>query len=305
MNERYSPRPEIHLFDAPRRRFDEVDARSILAEIGYARESFGPELVMYMAYLGSRSNTMGDEMRARQYAEFIAEVQKGPHALSAEGWRHVDRASTFTDLGKAGPFAERIGLAQQVVTRLYAENAKWPPTATLGSFVEKFFPNESDAIRSALPTVPGVSEDMTMRAFWDAHSQWTYDILKGVGMPADVLLSASAHHVLEGENAIPKDGGVPIVNLETGRFQALGIDRALDMREVMVILIDKYEANMTRSGSTHEGAMAWLRDYVEKNAVLSRLPDAKALFEEGLDNLDRSRAGERSVDELAGRLAAK
>lgn len=148
----------------------------------------------------------------------------------------------------------------------------------------------------AMASVPGISEDMPMRAFWDVHAQWTFDVLKNSGVPKEVVLSAAMHHVLGGASSTPTDLGVPIVNVEQGRFQALGVNRELDLRDIMVILLDQYDSNSTRADTdrTHEGAMRWIRSYLEHNPVLTRFPErVRALFARGVDALDRARPLER------------
>ncbi|MBI4591871.1 hypothetical protein HY733_00250 [Candidatus Uhrbacteria bacterium] len=297
------------ILEFPRHReFQTDDVEYLFRSLDVDPVSIEPRLVEAMQYLGSHSETMNDEARARVMAGVMEEYGNrldSPNRLSKEGWHHVNLASTLTDVGKVGPEQGMIDDANRLVTALYAQNGKFSPNAPLSEFIEQFFPFHRIAMLKVLRQVPGLSADMPMRSFWDAHAQWTLDHLKDSGVPHEVVLTAAAHHLLEGDGANPRLDGVPIIDKATGMIRGFGIERPIDQREIWVVLFDKYEANMTRSGATHEGAIGWLREFFEKNQTLAALPELKRQFLSCLDDLHAARPSDAFQEIEEEQMVAK
>ncbi|KKW33409.1 MAG: hypothetical protein UY76_C0003G0014 [Candidatus Uhrbacteria bacterium GW2011_GWA2_52_8d] len=276
----------------PRREFHAQDVEDLFRLLGVDPASIEPRLREAMGYLGSYSETMNDESRARAMADVMASYcsrVSSPNGLSKEGWRYVNLASMLSDIGKVGPRQERIDDVNHLITALYAKSEKFSPDDSLSHFLDHFFPSQKYEMQRVLVNDLGLELTMSMRSFWDAHAQWTLDHLKDSGVPNEVALTAAAHHLLGGDKANPRLNELPIVEKTTGTLRGFGIERPIDQREIWVVLLDKYEANMQRGGATHEEAITWLRTYLETNQMLATLPRLKGLFLSCLDDLDAAR----------------
>ena len=105
---------------------------------------------------------------------------------------------------------------------------------------------------------------MSMRAFWNLHSTWTLQILRGDGVPPGAVMAAAAHHLLENINplaAIAEDWRLKRY-FEQGAFFA--------RPEKLVILLDKDDAVRRRGKRSHDDAIAWLRQLIETSALPRR-----------------------------------
>jgi hypothetical protein len=261
---------------------------ALLRELDLQPERLSRRLTRALEYLASHSDTLNDETRARTFATDIArycEQERSPNALSKEQWHHVQVASTFTDIGKVGPAQESMTPKNEVVTRLYANRDPASPTMTLEAFIQRTFA-DAQSLLGVIPSVEGLSTDMPMRSFWNKHPQWTLDHLRDSGIDPDVALTAAAHHMLEDEGANPQFDGTPLIDKATGMLRGFGIERPIDHRDIWVVLLDKYEANITRANATHEAAIAWLNRFLTMNETLAQLPDLRERFLSCLRDMD-------------------
>jgi hypothetical protein len=100
---------------------------------------------------------------------------------------------------------------------------------------------------------------MTMRAFWDLHSIWSLQILRGDGVPPEAVAAAATHHVLENVNPHAMLAADPRLSKYVG-------SAATCARPVkLIILLDKYDAARRRGHRTHPEAITWLRDLIARH----------------------------------------
>ena len=76
----------------------------------------------------------------------------------------------------------------------------------------------------------------------------------------EVVAAAATHHLLEDVNPDA------IVGADRSFTRSFGDNAAFDRAEKLVILLDKYDALRRRARMTHERAIAWLRERIDKNA---------------------------------------
>jgi len=203
----------------PCHEFRTKDVEDVFLLLDVDPASIEPQLIEIMQYLGSHSETMNDEKRARAIAgviELHCNRTDSSNRLSEEGWRHVNLASTFSDVGKVGPEQGLVDINNYLITALYARRGDISPFTTLSEFIEESFPEHRVQVLQKILYIPGLSFEMTMRSFWDMHAQWTLDHLKDSGVSKEIVLTAAAHHLLEGDGANPLLDGVSIVDKATG-----------------------------------------------------------------------------------------
>lgn len=316
--------------DAPSvREYTERDVDEHLEETGLSRETFAakPYILDRLKYLGARTGTMQDERRGMVMGDIIFEHGRrtgSEFAVEMNSVNFVHASSLLTDLGKSGSDAPAMGDAQRWVARMYAERGGCPPQTPVADFINKFFQNDEKAeMLSAVASVPGLTLESPMRDFWNIHAQYTFDLLRDSGLDPEIVLAAAGHHWIQGGTANPLSGeglGKKIVNEETGCYQALGVTRRVDKRDIWVIILDKYEANITRAepprkdgevdtrtdaereAAKHANAVGWLRDFVSKNEIIQKLRDDEGslwlleLFNGCINDLEAARPYERVMD---------
>jgi hypothetical protein len=236
-------------------------ARAICAEFGFDIDRVEPRIVARMQLLAEHSETVSDCERMVAIARRIFrhhETTKPSEAFSELERRTVILGCLFSDIGKTGP-ADADGEAQLLVVEMFAVEGVRDDAQSVAQFLKESFPADADE-RIRRFASAGLDPQITMREFWNLHSVWTFDILKGSRVPLEVVAAATAHHLLEDvnpENLVGADGHF------TGSF---GDNASFDRAEKLIILLDKYDAVRRRGRRSHDEAIAWLRNRVESNA---------------------------------------
>jgi|GEM_PF-2797369 len=276
--------------------------------------TLGPEsqdLLDRMALLDERTGTFEDETRANEYADQIFAYLGDSHTisenrLSPEKKQHIQLATLLTDIGKTGPHTANPA-EREVITALFAitEDVN-VGVITLGEYIERFFPNEKTQAYMQKVLEPLLEKDrnlwekfphfsqMTMRAFFNLHAGWTYNILRENQVPIDVTMTAANHHMLEGVN--PNN----ILDHEGSIGPETSISRPVDQREIFVILLDKYDARRNRAVKrSHEEAIDWLEMIIKNNAILTETfkdrPEIKELFLSCLRDLEHALVSTKAI----------
>lgn len=187
----------------------------------------------------------------------------------------------FSDIGKTGP-EDADAQGQQLVAEMYGVEGAPDSQAPVTQFFDTYFPTDApDRIRRFRAL--GLDPDMSMREFWNLHSVWTLQILRGDGVPPGAVIAAAAHHLLENINplAIVADDIRLKKSFEIGTF--------FDRPEKLVILLDKYDAVRRRSKHSHDEAIAWLKQLIANHP---RFRDDREFFTliDGLDAFVKHRA---------------
>ena len=235
---------------------------ALCAHSGLSLEKVAPRIVARMRLLAETTETLRDCERAADLADQMFRHYKACRPARDQFTRLERRTiiigSLFSDIGKTGP--ERAGLdGQRLVAEMFAvENVLDGQTSVNAFFAAFFRADASDRVRrfKALDLDP----DMSMREFWNLHSTWTLEILRGDGVPPAAVAAAATHHLLE--NVIPH--AMFATDARLGKYMA---DNAtFDRPEKLVILLDKYDAARRRGRQTHRDAIVWLRRLIETNA---------------------------------------
>jgi hypothetical protein len=176
------------------------------------------------------------------------------------------------------------------------------PDQRIADFLQQHTPQKaSEYIRSLEEDelIPGLTSQSTLRAFFDIHTQYTLDLLLSDARLFETdpkaVLAAAAHHWIQGPDNIPKFKGQPIIDIKTGKYQMPGFQAPFDRVGVWVMVLDKYEANFTRTQNgqrtpkeSHDQAIEWLRSFMEKNEVLANFPELKDMFNQAIEVLNRA-----------------
>lgn len=167
-------------------------------------------------------------------------------------------AAIVHDIGKSGP-AEANEQERLTVVRLFAQEQIKDPQLTLEkAATENFSPEEAREMLENLKNC-GIDSQVTMRQFWDMHAIWTHDILEKFpsGLNRRVRIIAGSHHFNKGINPYDlAESEVPIESSAIGLLE----DYVNVIAGRVLTFVDQYEANVRRSGSDHENAMAWVRE---------------------------------------------
>ena len=219
------------------------------------------EIVARMGLLAEHSDTVSDCERMVAIARRVFrhdETTKPSETFSEVERRTVILGCLFSDIGKTGP-AGADGEAQRLVVEMFAVESVRDDSQSVTRFLKTFFPADADERIRRFASL-GLDPEITIREFWNLHSVWTFEILKGSRVPLEVVAAATAHHLLEDinpENLVGADGHFT---------RSFGDNVLFDRAEKLIILLDKYDAVRRRGRRTHEQAIAWLRDRVESNA---------------------------------------
>lgn len=230
--------------------------KRLLEEVGIETGGLRALVLDRMALLDAKTKTVEDEMRSVDYSRRLA--------IAPEKRPTVEAATVLADIGKTGG-AKATAEEAATIANIYAIDKKIDLRISLSDFLSQFFSGNTSMVKNL--EALGIDLTMNMRAFFNLHAGWSLEIMKASNIPAEAALSAASHHLLEGVNP---DG---IINIPEGRFQALGVSRELDEREVWVILLDKYDAARRRGNKTHREAIDWLREFAPRSPVLEELPE--------------------------------
>jgi hypothetical protein len=175
-------------------------------------------------------------------------------------------AAFLHDIGKSGP--ANVGLDCQLsVIKLFSIKSKVPDqlisdSQLISETLKTFFPDEYDQMVEGLLQA-GISEEMTMRTFWNKHAWWTHEILLKYpdNISSRVDLIASSHHIIEGEDPckVPRQE-IPYESEVIG-----ALEHYVDLLEGRILtIVDKYQAALVRGGISHNDAVVYLRGVFQK-----------------------------------------
>lgn len=101
--------------------------------------------------------------------------------------------------------------------------------------------------------------------FWRRHADWTFDILsknQGGKITQEIVRVASSHHILDGKNPACLDcENIP------GEAKTIEIIESYEI----LILVDKFQAFVQRSGLSHDEAVAVLRQIIGRQNLSEKV----------------------------------
>jgi hypothetical protein len=233
-----------------------------------------------MRLLAEKSESLDDAVRMVSYAREVFrhyDANKPAQAFDAGEKRTIVLACLFSDIGKSGPEgADSDG--RRLIVEMFAVEGVRDDKMLVSTFFRTYFPADADA-RIARFAALGLDPSITIRQFWNLHSDWTLAIAEKAGLPPEAVAAAATHHLLDDVNPHAIVG-------EDNRFtRSFGDNRDFDRAEKLVIVLDKYDAARRRGNRTHEEAIAWLRQRVAANArfrddaeLATLIDDVEAVF---------------------------
>lgn len=234
--------------------------RALCAGGGFDLERANASLVERLRLLAEQTETIADAERMIGNAHAVFrryEAEKPSEAFSDTERRIIILGCLFSDIGKTGPACADAN-GRQLIVEMFSVEGVRDDTTSVACFLQAHFPEDAEE-RVARFAALGLDPAMSMRQFWNLHSGWTLAILEAANVPPEAVAAAATHHLLEDVNPQAIVG-------EDGRFtRAFGDNVAFDRAEKLVIILDKYDAIRRRGRRTHDQAIAWLRDLVEKN----------------------------------------
>ncbi len=236
--------------------------QKIQAEFAKLGVECPPEILDHLMVLEENSDFDIDTARMQQEnAENILKALEGTEAfkLTSEQKRELMLAACVSDIGKSSP--SKNPDCQLAVAKLFSIHNIEDPNQPIEKTLQDFFPTaeERNAIVQGLSQI-GITPDMTMRYFWDRHAFWTKEILERhlEIFNETTRIIAASHHIVQGIN--PYNFNENKISPDT---RENGNSFRLKYRIYVLMAIDKYQANVFRSGATHEEAMKYLRNVFE------------------------------------------
>ena len=230
------------------------------AGVGFELDQTDGALLDRIRLVGEGSKTFDDAIRMAHYAQRIFQHYdrtKPAAAFTPLERRTVVLAALFADIGKTGPL-EADAAARRLIVEMFAvENVK-DDAQPVTTFLRTYFPADAED-RIARFRALGLDATMSLRQFWNLHSEWTLAIAEAAGIPPEAVAAAATHHLLDDVNP------GAIVDEEDRFTRAFGANATFDRPEKLVIVLDKYDAARRRGRLTHERAIAWLRERIAKN----------------------------------------
>lgn len=167
----------------------------------------------------------------------------------------------ISDIGKTGPIWAASEQKKLIISMFKEKNID--ETITVAEFFQKYFKPESAAwAQIELFMSMNLDPSMTMRQFYDRHSEWTFDIaLNEKSFPLNAVGAAAAHHYVQGinpHNIIIRAGGQIKIRFKDREF-------TYDRPEKLLTLADKYDGLRTRSGYDHATVIEILRLVISKS----------------------------------------
>ena len=234
--------------------------QAICAEVGFDLQLAASAVVARLALLAEYSETVRDAERMVERARTV--FRHYEETKPAQGFGELERrivvlGCLFSDIGKTGP-ANADASAQRLIVEMFAVEGVRDDAQPVSQFLTTYFLADSGERIQRFATL-GLDPRVPLRAFWNLHSTWTLQIVKESGVPVEAIAAAAAHHFLDDIN--PES----IVGLD-GRFtRSFGENATFDRAEKLIILLDKYDAVRRRGRGSHEQAITWLKDRVEKH----------------------------------------
>jgi hypothetical protein len=233
--------------------------RTIASEVGFDITALAPFVIERMRLLDAHTETATDGTRMAGYARRVFVYLD--RAEQERPWTSVERrtvvlACVFSDIGKTGPLrAPREG--QALIAEMFSVEGVKDEKQSVATFLGTFFPADA-ADRMERFRALGLDPAMSMRAFWNHHASWTFEIVEAGGVLREAVAAAATHHFLDDVNPRGLVGA-------DGRFdEPFGENVSFDRAEKLVIVLDKYDAARRRGACGHDAAIAWLRSWVDR-----------------------------------------
>jgi hypothetical protein len=245
--------------------------RSQCAAVGFDFDAADQALLERLRLVGEGSQTFHDAVRMSKYANLLFEhyeQTKPEAAFTPLERRTIVLATLFSDIGKTGPL-EADAATQRLIVAMFAVENVQDDTQSVTDFLRRYFASDAED-RIARFRALRLDPAMSIRRFWNLHSEWTLAIAEAAGIPPEAAAAAATHHLLDDVNP------GAIVGDDARFTRAFGENASFDRVEKIVIVLDKYDAARRRGHLTHDQAIAWLRERIAKNP---RFRDDKALLE--------------------------
>lgn len=254
----------------------------ILKSVNINPSSLSPELKSRLVLLDRYTPTIDDEHQAISYAlKVFDQAEKSGHPYSDAEKRVVMIGTLFTDIGKSGRKDATIQQSELIVSMYSKENIPIEDTqGSVQNFLTKYFSEENPKEKIALFQSLKLVSNMTMRDFYNLHTQWTFDILDASDLPKEIVPVASCHHRLRGDN--PRN----ILNDDDSYIRTFGSRTRYGRSEKLVGLLDQYDAFRRRSGLIHKETILKLQELVS-GAVNGRYTNDME-FQEIIKDIDAS-----------------
>lgn len=254
--------------------------KELFEELGLDVEKMNPNILRKLTLLNDKTETFKDEERSVHIARALFRHYENrlPHErFTGQEQRTVLIGTMFTDIGKTGPRNATPEQEELILSIFNVESRKHGQADVLSveEYIKDHFPDAyTDKIEGL--RAMGLDTNMTMRQFWNMHSQWTLEIISGDGLPPEAVAAAATHHMLEGVN--PQE----IVGKD-GRFtKYFGDNVYFDRAEKLIIILDKYDAARRRGQMSHDKAVEFVRNKIKTNPNFAEDKE----FEGLLINLD-------------------
>ena len=262
--------------------------KELFEKLGLDVEKINPNIMRKLRLLDAKTPTFKDEEGSLQLARLLFEYyeEKFPDRIfTDQEQKTVLTGTMFTDIGKTGP---RDATSEQeiVILDIYnTENVPDPDRITLLGFMLEYFPTDAEERLKTIEIITKISRDMTMREFYNLHSEWTLQIISGDGVPPEAVAAAAVHHMLEGinpEEIVGKDG----------RFtKYFGENTSFSRDDKLIIVLDHYDALRRRGKKSHKEAIELLKKKIKSNPNFTEDQE----FDELVDNLDAMISGDENI----------
>lgn len=262
---------------------------SSLEEAGF-REKLPDDLMERLLLLEEESMFNEDARRVERAMDQVMDFLSERYGLEypvlnlSESQKVEGRiAAIVHDIGKTGPLLADYDQRLAVV-KLFASEEIKNPQMLIYEAVQLTYLDDSERITEDLESI-GIDTHLTMRQFWDMHAHWTHDILEHFpeALSRRIRVIAASHHYDHGINPYDlPESDIPLQATTIGLIE----DYASELQERVLVAVDQYEANIRRSGSSHEKAIAWVRENLAKS---NRFKNDKIipLICEAIDELGR------------------
>ncbi len=236
----------------------------VLQEVGLDPEKVAPRIIERLELLNDITKTVEDGENAVAIAKEIFQYyqeNKPEMTFSELEQKIVIIGSLFSDVGKTGP-REALFPEQRLVAEIFSVDNVKDPNMKVSEFFQMYFASDHGD-RVKMFQQMGLDVNMTMREFWNMHSQWTLDIISGDGIPPEAIAGAASHHILDGINPMN------IIGADQRFTRYFGENTSFDKPEKLIIILDKYDAYWRRGGKTKEEAIELLKKRIAENPVFA------------------------------------
>ncbi|MBT4857290.1 hypothetical protein HON52_03865 [Candidatus Uhrbacteria bacterium] len=281
MNKRLELYPRIDLdSQKSREQIAKVEISNVLRDCSIEDDQVTDQMMDRLIQLHELTPTFDDERKAVEYAQRLQaflQNTKPEFAPTDEQMNAIYGGTFFSDIGKTGP-ADATPEQSYVVTRIYAiENIN--PKLTVGEALRVKEPALADKLLADFDSIDDMSADMPLRKFWDAHVKWSYAIIKDSDLSVKAKRAAASHHILEGN--FPED-----VIDATGKI--VGTDEYIGLPEAWVMMLDKYDAQISRAKASHKDAITWLKALETKDTWKNLETKVQDALLQAIEDIDES-----------------